>query len=200
MRHRIVQHAGRRFSLKLDDTVWRSLEALAADSGLRLNQLVARVVDGAGDGVSITGALRKYCLETALERIKELERDAEDRRLASGGVPVTLFAEACPAPCLIVDAGHEVLRANAATCEWMGTTEEALIGKSVQHYFQIKSAKPLDEIVRQYAEGAFSTFAARIVYVRPGRLVVARAKICPAVVRSPEDLAYLIMVDTGRAT
>jgi predicted DNA-binding ribbon-helix-helix protein len=198
MRHRIIQHAGRRFSVKLDDTVWQSLEALAADAGLRLNQLVARVVNDAGDGESITGSLRKYCLEAALQRIKELEREAEDRRLASGGVPVTLFAEACPAPCLIVDARHQVLRANAAACEWMGTTEEALVGKSVQHYFQIKSATPLDVIVRQYAEGTFSTFAARIVYVRPGRLVVARAQICPAVVRSPEDLAYLILVDTGR--
>ena len=198
MRHRIIQHAGRRFSVKLDDTVWQSLEALAADAGLRLNQLVARVVDQAGEGVSITGSLRKYCLEAALQRIKELEREAQDHRLASGGVPLTLFAEACPAPCLIVDAGHNVLRANAAACEWMGTSEDALIGKSVQHYFQIKSATPLDEIVRQYAHGSFSAFAARVVYVRPGRLVVARAKICPAMVHGPDDLAYLIVVDTGR--
>lgn len=197
MRHRIIQHSGRRFSVKLDDTVWHSLESLAADSGLRLNQLVAQVADQAGDGANLTGSLRQYCLEEALKRIKELERDAEDRRL-TGGVPVALFAEACPAPCLIVDAGHNVLRANAAAQEWMGTSEEALLGKSVQHYFQIKSATPLDEIVRQYAAGSLSVFSARMVYVRPGRLVVARAKICPGVVGGQGDLAYLILVDTGR--
>jgi len=198
MRHRIIQHSGRRFSVKLDDTVWHSLESLAAESGLRLNQLVAQVADQAGDGANLTGSLRQYCLEEALKRIKDLERDAEDRRLAGGGVPVALFAEASPAPCLIVDAGHKVLRANAAAQEWMGTSEEALLGKSVQHYFQIKSATPLDEIVRQYGAGSLKVFSARMVYVRPGRLVVARAKICPGVVQGQGDLAYLILVDTGR--
>lgn len=198
MRHRIIQHAGRRFSVKLDDTVWHSLESLAVGSGLRLNQLVAQVADQAGDGANLTGSLRQYCLEEALKRIKELERDAEDRRLGAGGVPVTLFAEACPSPCLIVDSGHHMLRANDAAQEWMGTSEEALLGKSVQHYFQIKSATPLDEIVRQYGAGVLKVFTARIVYVRPGRLVVARAKICPGAVRAPDDLAYLILVDTGR--
>jgi predicted DNA-binding ribbon-helix-helix protein len=198
MRHRIIQHAGRRFSVKLDDRVWHSLESLAAESGLRLNQLVAQVADQAGDGANLTGSLRQYCLEEALKRIKELERDAEDRRLGAGGVPITLFAEACPAPCLVVDSVHNVLRANDAAQEWMGTSEEALLGKSVKHYFQIKSATPLDEIVRQYGAGGLKVFTARIVYVRPGRLVVARAKICPGVVRALDDLAYLILVDTGR--
>lgn len=199
MRHRIIQHAGRRFSVKLEDVVWNSLEELAAQSGMRLNQLVAQIASRAGDGANLTGSLRQYCLESALQRIKELERQLEDQRLSRGGVPITLFAEACPAPCLIVDAEHKMMRANAAACEWMGTSEEALIGKSVQHYFQIKSATSLDEIVSQYGASVFSTFSARIVYVRPGRLVVARAKICPGTVRGPGDLAYLILVDTGRA-
>lgn len=198
MRHRIIQHAGRRFSVKLDDVVWQSLESLAAEGGLRLNQLVAQVADEAGEGANLTGSLRQRCLEEALKRIKELEREAEDRQLAAGGVPIPLFAEASPAPCLIVDSGHKVLRANVAAQEWMGASEEALLGKSVQHYFQIKSTVPLDEIVRRYGAGELKVFTARIVYVRPGRLVVARARICPGVVRAPDDLAYLILVDTGR--
>jgi predicted DNA-binding ribbon-helix-helix protein len=198
MRHRIIQHSGRRFSVKLDDLVWNNLEALAAKADLRLNQLVSRVVERAGEGANITGALRQYCLDEALKHIRDLERAAEDRALSAGGVPITLFAEACPAPCLIVGVDHNVRRANAAACEWMGATEDVLIGKSVQHYFQIKAPQPLDEIARQYAAGKLDVFSARIVYVRPGRLVVARAKICPGIVHSPEDLAYLIMVDTGK--
>lgn len=198
MRHRIIQHAGRRYSVKLDDLVWNSLESLAAKADLRLNQLVSRVAERAGEGANITGALRQYCLDEALKRIRELEREAEDRALSGGGVPITLFVEASPAPSLIVGGDHNIRRANAAACEWMGTTEEALIGKSVQHYFQIKAPRPLDEIAGHYEAGGLDVFNARIVYVRPGRLVVARAKICPGIVQGPEDLAYLIMVDTGK--
>jgi predicted DNA-binding ribbon-helix-helix protein len=198
MRHRIIQHAGRRYSVKLDDLVWSNLESLAADANLRLNQLVSRIADSAGDGANLTGALRQYCLDEALKRIKELERAAEDHKLAGGGVPVTLFADASPAPCLIVGGDHQIRRANQPACEWMGTTEEALAGKSVQHYFQIKAQAPLDEIVRQYGAGRLQVFSARLVYVRPGRLVVARAKICPAVVQGPQDVSYLILMDTGR--
>lgn len=200
MRHRIIQHAGRRFSLKLDDTVWSNLEFLAAREGLRLNRLVARVADQAGAGANVTGALRQYCLERALERVKELERKAEDRALAAGGVPVAVIADACPSPCLVVASDHRVLRANLAAREWMGASEEALIGKSVQHYFQIKSSASLEEIVKKYADGSLAVFSARIVYVRPGRLVVARANICPGQVREDGGIAYLILVDPGRTT
>ncbi|HLB80344.1 MAG TPA: ribbon-helix-helix domain-containing protein, partial [Dongiaceae bacterium] len=71
MRHRIIQFKGRRFSVKLDDVVWRSLEELAAEAGLRLNRLVAQVArDAAGAGV--TAALRRFCLEQALARAKRL--------------------------------------------------------------------------------------------------------------------------------
>ena len=198
MRHRIIQHAGRRFSLKLDDTVWSNLESLADQAGLRLNQLIARVADQAGEGANVTAALRQYCLSQALGRIRDLERLAEDRQLAAGGVPVGLIADACPSPCLVVAGNHEVLRANAAARDWMGTTEEALIGKSVQHYFQIKSSTPLDDIVKRYAAGTLAVFSARIVYVRPGRIVVARANICPGLVRDGGEIAYLILVDPGR--
>ena len=58
---------------------------------------------------------------------------------------------------------------------------------------------PLDEIVQQYGAGTLSLFSARLVYVRPGRLVVARARICPAVIHSPTDVSYLVLMDTGRA-
>lgn len=199
MRHRIIQHSGRRYSVKLADVVWDSLESLAEEAGLRLNQLVARVAEQAGEGANITAALRQHCLEAALARIRVLERQVEDLRLSAGGAPLPLIAEACPAPCLIVSGAHLLLRANPAAREWMGTAEDALVGKSVQHYFQIKSNVPLDEIVTRFAAGDLKVYPARIVYVRPGRLVVARANICPGQLREDGELSYLILVDTGRS-
>ena len=54
MRHRIIQHSGRRYSVKLADAVWENLESLAGEAGLRLNQLVARVAEQAGEANAAT--------------------------------------------------------------------------------------------------------------------------------------------------
>src|SRR3546814_11100086 len=98
MRHRIIQHSGRRFSVKLDDLVWNNLEALAAKADLRLNQLVQRVVERAGEGANTTGELRPYCLDEELKQIKNLERAVEDAATHAGGDHIRLFSEARPAP------------------------------------------------------------------------------------------------------
>ena len=86
MRHRIIQHAGRRYSLKLDDVSWRALEAVARADKVRLNQLVARVAAQNGDS-NLTAALRQLCLERALERIAVLERELAALTRLGRGMP-----------------------------------------------------------------------------------------------------------------
>lgn len=197
MRHRIVQYRGKRYSLKLHDLVWRSLEETARGSGMRLNQLVARIAADSADESSITGALRLFCLERALDRAAALERRLDELRLTARGAPLALIAEACPVPCLILSEDHRIHRANAAAAEWMSTTPDALAGKAVEHYLQIKSATPLDEIVRRYRTGDRSVAALRVVYFRPGRVVMARAAVCPAEVGEGGAASYLMFIDPG---
>lgn len=197
MRHRIIQHQGRRYSLKLDEIVWQNLEETAAAAGLRLNQLVASVANGTDDELTVTGALRLFCLRRSMERVEQLEGELRQLSLAARGVPVTVIAEACPAPCLVVSQAQTVLHANTAALRWMDVDGAALVGKSVEHYFQIKSAVPLANIVERFGKGETTIFPARIVYLRPGRVIMARANLCPATVSGPDNLAYLILIDTG---
>jgi predicted DNA-binding ribbon-helix-helix protein len=197
MRHRIIQYQGKRYSLKLDEIVWQCLEAAAARAGIRLNQLVATVAREASDESSVTGALRLFCLRQSLERAEQLERELNRLSLASRGVPVNLVAEASPAPCLVVSRGQIILDANPAALAWMSVDGSALIGKSVEHYFQIKATLPLASIVEQFAKGLAKVFQARIVYLRPGRLIMAPANLCPVMTDNPDDFAYLILVDSA---
>lgn len=194
-RHRVVQYRGRRFSLKLDDPVWRFLETLAAESDIRLNEMVARLVDRIDDASNVTAAIRSYCLEQALARIEQLRRGLDDRSLTGAGVPISLIADACPSPCFVVSQDHVIRRTNAAAQAWAGVREAGLIGKSLDHYFQVKAALPLAEIVRQFGNGAMRVFPAKILYLRPGSVVTAKANLCPAAVRGPRDLLYLVLVD-----
>jgi hypothetical protein len=39
------------------------------------------------------------------------------------------------------------------------------------------------------------TYPARVLHLRPGRLVMARATLCPAIVDGPNDLAYFLIIN-----
>jgi len=195
IRHRIVQHRGRRYSIKLEETVWRTLDSIAEGLGVRLNQLVGQIAGGLSENTSLTAALRAFSLERSLERIAVLEQDLEDRALVSRGVPVASIVEACPTPCLLVRVPDEIVRINDAARNWFGADGEILIGKSLSHYVQIRSKPRLAEILDAYSAGDTRIHSVRVVYLRPGRLVMARASICPALVGAQQEPLYLVMID-----
>jgi predicted DNA-binding ribbon-helix-helix protein len=196
MAHRILQHAGRRYSLKLDQVVWETLEELAEDGGLRLNELVARVAQEAGDDAGLTNALRSYCLRELRRRLSQRDAEVKALTLTSRGVPAALLAQACPTPCFLIGADQVILETNEPAQKWMSTPAPALVGKVVDHYLQIKSVPPIEEIVRLFRDGARRLFAARVLHLRPGRLVMARANLCPAMISAerPEDFGYFLII------
>src|SRR5262245_3465631 len=196
MAHRILQHAGRRYSLKLDEIVWETLEELAEDGGVRLNELIARVAQAAGDDASLTSALRNYCLRELRRRLSQRDAEIKALTLTSRGVPAALLAQACPTPCFLIGGDQIILEANEPAQKWMSATAAALAGKVVDHYLQIKSVPPIEEIVRQFRDGTRELFAARVVHLRPGRLVMARAHLCPAMIDAgrPEEFGYFLIV------
>jgi predicted DNA-binding ribbon-helix-helix protein len=194
MRHRILQHAGRRYSLKLDSIVWDVLEELAKKSGLRLNEMVARIAREGGDEGALTASLRLYCLREMRRRLSEQDTAIKELTLTSRGVPTILFAEACPTPCFLVGRDHVIIEINEPAQRWMSAEAQAMVGKNLGHYLQIKSVPPVDEIVRQFGDGVRRVFPARVLHVRPGRLVMARANLCPAIVNGAAEVAYFLIV------
>lgn len=198
MRHRIVQYRGKRFSLKLDDIVWHSLAEIAAASGMRLNHLVAQIAEGAIGESSITGAIRSFCLRYALERVRSLERELADRSLVGRGVALGIIAEAIPTPCFLVSQDHLIQRANAAAQTWLGIREPGLIGKSLEHYFSIKASLTLPEMVGRFRRGEAMSLPAQILYLRPGRVLTARAQLCPGAIEDSGELIYLLLIEPTR--
>ena len=55
---------------------------------------------------------------------------------------------------------------------------------------------PLTGMAAQALKGGTRHCSARIAFVAPGRVVVAKAKICLFGVRNPVDFAYLVMIHT----
>jgi len=69
---RIVKHsvviAGHRTSVSLEDAFWRALKDIAAQEGVSLAALIARV-DAARGEANLSSALRVFVLERALARV-----------------------------------------------------------------------------------------------------------------------------------
>jgi len=195
MRHRILQHAGRRYSLKLDELVWEVLEQLASDAGLRLNELVARVAASAGDEAGLTNALRSHCIQALRDRLSRIAAEVKALTLTTRGVPAALYAEACPAPCFLIGPEQLILDLNDPARRWMSAPVQTMVGKRIDHYLQIKSVPAIEEIIRQFRDGSRKVFGARVLHVRPGRLVMASANLCPAIVDGPDQFAYFLFID-----
>jgi predicted DNA-binding ribbon-helix-helix protein len=56
---------GHRTSVSLEEAFWREFRRVAAEEGLALNALAARIDDGRGE-VGLASAIRVYVLERAL--------------------------------------------------------------------------------------------------------------------------------------
>src|SRR5262249_7578086 len=150
---------------------------------IRLNQLIARVAAENSDA-NLTAALRQLCLERALQRAQMLERELTAVSRLGRGMPISAVVEGMPAPCIALSQRHEVLRVNAPAVSWIGLEETALQGQRIDRYLQIIAARSLDSIVGEFGQGVVKIFPARVVCLKPGRLLMARGMICPALVRA----------------
>jgi PAS domain S-box-containing protein len=192
MRHRIIQHKGRRYSLKLEQAVWLELDQIAALSGQRLNRLVAAVAaDSAREGVSLTAVLRRRCLEHAQRQAVTLATAARDGHTGRG-VPLGLIAEACPSPCAIVAQDHRVISVNTALEKWLGIETKSIVGKRIDDLFAFEKTISLDDIAARFGDGIATIHHLRAAIVRSGRMIVARASLCPAATDEANRLSYLI--------
>src|SRR5574338_1277982 len=61
--HRIVQHRGRRYSLKLGADIWEILERSAQRRGKRLNRLIGEIAEACPPGANLSATLRSYCVD-----------------------------------------------------------------------------------------------------------------------------------------
>lgn len=195
--HRVVQFKGRRYSLKLDYSSWNALEQAAARRNMRLNQLVDELAVATNHEGNFSATVRAQCLAELKTQIEELENKVRLQSMSGEGISAALIADGCPAPCFVVDGRNTVQKANQHAQKWLGLAESALVGRPVDQYFQVKSTLALAQIVEQFGAGRYQLFPARIVCLRPGRLIMAKATICPVLRRSENDLIYVIMIDVS---
>lgn len=195
IKHRIVQFANRRYSIKLEQDFWVFLEETARRQGQRLNQLVAALASDHPSTLGFAAALRLFCLNEARARLGAAEKEVEKAALATGTTDLTSIVGACPAPCVVLDQDRTIRLLNENFARWLNADREALQGKPIEHFFQIRGHFRLDELWGRFGQGFTTAVPAKLAYVAPGRVVVAKAHLCAAAIKGPEEFSCLIMLD-----
>ncbi|HLF58159.1 MAG TPA: ribbon-helix-helix domain-containing protein [Alphaproteobacteria bacterium] len=197
VKHRIVQLSGRRYSIKLEQGFWTFLEETARSHGLRLNQLVGRLAADHPNEIGFSAALRLYCLTEARARLGAAQEELHKASLATGTTDLAAIVGACPAPSVVLAYDRTIRMVNEPFARWLGADHQALIGKPVEHFFQIRGHFRLDELWARFGQGFTSAVPAKLAYVAPGRVVVAKAFLCATAIKGPDDFSCLIMLDHG---
>lgn len=200
VRHRIVQFGGRRYSIKLEQGFWAFLEETARKQGVRLNQLVGRLAADHPQEIGFSAALRLYCLTEARARLGTAEEALQNASLAAGTTDLTAIVGACPAPSVVLGFDRTIRLVNEPFARWLGADHQALIGKPIEHFFQIRGHFRLDDLWARFGQGMTAAVPAKLAYVAPGRVVVAKAFLCATAIKGPEDFSCLIMLDHGSGT
>lgn len=199
VRHRILQADGRRYSIKIEEAYWSFLEALADKRGLRLSRLVQGIAATVSDESSLAASLRLFCLQSASADIDRLKHQSVEQGIADGQTRLLAVLDANPAPTLLIGQDQRIQRANAAFEQWSGASVATIRGKPFDWFFQVRSNPPLADVHKRFAAGGREVFAARISYVAPGRIVVAKAHLCLALCRAADEFSWTLLVENTAA-
>lgn len=191
---RIVQADGRRYSLKLEPPFWAALTAAAERRGVRLGRLVADLAAALPPDGNLASHLRVFCLTEADRAVAAAEEAGRRSHLAAGATDIDTLVEHCPAPCLVLAIDRRILRVNDGFSRWYGPAAANLAGKSFDHFFKLRTTQPLEAMLRGFATGDVAYTKAHLLYVVPGRVVAAPARLMPVARRAADDFALLLMV------
>jgi predicted DNA-binding ribbon-helix-helix protein len=171
---RILQLAGRRYSLRLEACYWEALEAIARRRRQRLNHLVAEMAQSRAPGANLASALRVLCIE-------ELGRADLARQLAAERTSVLALVQSAPAPGLLLDAGQRIIAVNAAFAQWVGMDHDRLLGEPALRHFRFRTEPQFAVLWAGLGREWTEPHAARIVNIEPGRVLAANARLVPVI-------------------
>jgi len=181
---RVVQHRGRRYSIRLETIFWTFLDYLAARHGLRLGRYIAGLA-AAYRGNNLSSYLRVVCM-------LEAERRLAERVLEPSRDSLLALVRDCPSPGIVLSRSRAILGYNTAFARWLGPGPRVLAGSALTDVLQLRAAKSLNEVWTDIIAGHQGTVKAHVLRVSPGLASAAQATIVP-LRTGGEDGFYAVM-------
>jgi len=181
---RIVQHRGRRYSIRLEPVFWQALETLAETQGVRLGRFVAERAEGYRGG-NFASYLRVLCMVEAGQAL------ARASLRPSHGSVVDLVTS-CTSPGLVLSRQRTIIAYNDSLAQWLGSAHGPLAGAELTSVMQVRTRRPLNELWEDLLTGAISRADINVLHVQPGRVTAAAARLL-GLRAAEEDAFYAVM-------
>src|SRR6266567_4628315 len=184
--HRIVQAQGRRYSLKLERSFWRTLTEIAAAKHKRVSQVVAEIA-ARSTPRSLSSEIRVYCLD-------ELRQRDLERHLATTRSSLLSITRACPAPGMLISESLEILHMNQGFLAWLGEAGSRLVASEqpVLAHFRFRAKRSLEENWALFRSGQATPEVVRLVHVSAGRVLSVNALLAPVFLGERSNFVCLL--------
>ena len=181
---RIVQYRNRRYSIRLEPVFWQALEGLAERQELRLGRFIAELAERY-DGNNFASHLRVLGMV-------EAERALAQASLHASHDSILDLVLACASPGLVLSRFRTILSHNKSFLDWLGSPERSLAGADLTSVIQVRTRRPLNDVWLDMIAGNLASVDANVLYVEPGRVIAAAAKLLALHPREGEKF-YAVM-------
>jgi predicted DNA-binding ribbon-helix-helix protein len=189
---RIVQHRGRRYSIRLEPVFWQSLDALAEREHMRLGRYIAEQAE-TYNGPNFASFLRVICMLDA-------EQSIARARLRPSHNSLVDLVGGCASPGLVLSRQRTIVAYNESLERWLGPAHTPLDGAELTAVMQVRTRRPLNEMWDDMLGGTLARADINVLHVEPGRVVAAGARLL-AMHAPEEDAFYAVMwLTTGVQT
>jgi predicted DNA-binding ribbon-helix-helix protein len=154
-RLRIVQHDGKRFSLRLEEAFWHMLERIARRRQMRLGQFIATY-----EGVNFSSYLRVYAQADA-------QRELARQDIGLSPFDIVDILRNCPAPGLLIQHNRTIIEVNNALFQWLGAQAPTLRLQNFDTIFEPRVTRPLNETMDLLYDGTVKRTQIQVVYTPP---------------------------------
>jgi predicted DNA-binding ribbon-helix-helix protein len=163
-----------RTSIKLEKEFWGYLKEVADERNMRLSLLVNEVAAATPDRTNLASTLSTIALMHARLRCQTLQRELDRLSLAGNTQDLTRVLEACPLPCLVLDAERGIKQLNRAFALWLNLDQRATLGQRLDN-IMILRGQGLKELWAGLADGRLMRGGFNATYVSPGKVRTAQA-------------------------
>ncbi len=158
-RPRIIQHAKKRYALRLENVFWDGLETIARRRHMRLGQLVAELANRF-DGVNFSSYLRAYIMADA--RREDVRHD-----LPLSAFDLVDILRACPAPGLLMQHNRSIVEVNNSLFQWVGDNPPPLRQQQFDTVFIPRVTRPLLDTMDLLFSGQLKRTQFQVTYTPP---------------------------------
>jgi predicted DNA-binding ribbon-helix-helix protein len=190
-RQRILQRDGKRISIRLEEEFWEQLEFCAKDEGLKLADLVFKLI-GDNSSVNRSSLLRTYCARWMRKKLVQ-------SHLANTSADIQGILSSCPIPCVIVSREKRLIAQNSAFGERiLGSLVSPDKWEDADTIIRFSLALPIDRIVgRLTGEGPYFV-ETNVAFSRGTAIVQMIGRFCLLTPRSADASPLLCFLDPQR--